>query len=138
MIQYDQFIYDIFFQDKNLDCVEIHGTENPKEIFETVGYDYNRMWNDDFKSLKEDGWGWANKYFQDEETITDYFNLQTEFFDDIKKGHCDNKVGFKYLLLLDNSIQKFCFILYAKYDLQIYDMIYTYFSNALNLTKVSR
>ena len=110
MIQYDQYIYDIFFQDKNLDCVQIHGTENPKEIFETVGYDYNRMWNDDFESLKEDGWGWANKYFQDEETITDYFNLPTEFFDDIKKGHCDNKVGFKYFLLSDNAIQNFCII----------------------------
>ena len=96
MVQYDQYIYDLFFSDKNLDCVQIHGTEEPKEIFETVGYNYTRMWNDDFESLKEDGWGWASKYFQSEKEITDYWSFETDFFDDIKNGYCDTKVWFKY------------------------------------------
>ena len=97
MVQYDQYIYDLFFSDKNLDCVQIHGTENPKELFETVGYDYSRMWTDDFESLDLDGWGWATKYFQDQQEITEYFNFETDFFNDIKKDYCDNKVRFKYV-----------------------------------------
>lgn len=92
VVQYDQYIYDQFFSDKNLDCVQIHGDEDPKNLFKSVGYDYSRMWNDDFEELKMDGWGWANKYFQKESEIVDYYD--TSIFEEIRNDNCIDKVGF--------------------------------------------
>ena len=60
-------------------------------LFETVGYDYSRMWNDEIESLKQDGWGWANKYFEDDEEIDAYFN--SDIMNEVKAGNCDNEVG---------------------------------------------
>ena len=107
VVQYDKHIYDIFFSGKNLDCVTIHGNDedddedgndekklwkasDPKKLFESVGYDYSRMWNEEFEFLKQDGWGWANKYFQDEEQIDKYFN--SDIMKEVKAGNCDTEV----------------------------------------------
>ena len=103
VVQYDKHIYDIFFSGKNLDCVTIHGNDfdddkanlwkhsDPKKLFESVGYDYSRMWNDEIELLKQDGWGWANKYFEDDEEIDAYFN--SDIMNEVKAGNCDNEVG---------------------------------------------